>query len=290
MFRSGQLKLCKDGFIRRTAPSDGVLFETPWHHARHLCNMQCYRDHHIKFKFFGYIPPRCLECWKIVVMPRTLKELMKLKNLQKELDVPGKCGIELRHYTSRTYGGYFYTNSLDEGQRRYKQVREAVSDNIGAFVNVILKRGCTEMEMLGGPSDMWAISDNFIELDEKINNYCEFNHAAVLNRGHGDLAYNRAMQLWIDWAYAIGDETSKEYNGGKPLYPAPVTYHDKDAGALKVQLAANRVMRLHGTPPHVVGEAFEKLGETGLSREALGRLQGFHNISPFNIGDHVEIT
>jgi hypothetical protein len=218
-------------------------------------------------------------------MPKTLKDLMELKETQRILDVPGKCGIELRPYTHRLYGGYFYTNSLDEGQTRYEEVRKILPKRF----KMLLKRGCTEMEMVGGPSDWWVIADNHLELDAKIDTYCKLD-AEVLNKAMGDLSYNKIMQLWVDWAYAVGDETYKEFTDGMPLYPAPVTYHEKDSGAIKVQLAANRLERLHRIPPQVVGEAFMKLGETGMSREALGRLQGFHNLSPFTIGDHLEIT
>lgn len=293
MFETAQLRLCKDGCIRRTAQEDSVLWESPWWHARHLPCMRCYRDHHIKFNFFGYIPPRCLECWKVVAAPRTVLELKMLEEVQKELDIPGKVGIDLRMYTTRKYAGFWYTTSLDNGQHAYKLVREAVNDAISPDMPVLLKRGCTEFEMLNGPSDTWCISDDALELDKMIDTYTDFR-AHTTQRSHGELAYNKVQQHWIDWAYMIGDDTYKEFTDQEPLYPAPVMYHDKDADAIKVQLAANRVTQLHRVPPAQVGLAFQGMGkvmqDTGLGRNALGRVMGFHDISPFNVQDHSEIT
>lgn len=292
MLDNGQLRLLDNGMIGRAMAPNVIQHNTPWLHAKHLPCMECYRDHHIKFNFFGYIPPRCLECWKVVAMPRTVKELFKLRKLQCDLGKASKCGIEMRHYTQRLYGGYFYTRSLDEGQARYKEVREAINDSISPDVKVILKRGCTEFEMTHGPSDTWAIADNFLDLDYYIDNHCDFQ-SKTIQTAQGSLCENRIHQLWVDWAYAHGDETYSEFTGGQPLYPSPVTYHDVDSGAAKVQLSANRVMRLHGTSPQKVGEALKKMGEIqeelGIGRNELGRIMGFHNISPFNIQGHMEL-
>lgn len=291
MFDTGQLRLTNEGFVERAMDPRVIQHTTPWIHAKHLPCMSCYRDHHIKFNFFGYIPPRCMECWKIVVMPRTVAELFELHDLQKEMNRPSKCGIELRHYTTRMYGGYYYARSLDEGQSRWKEVQEAVHTEINPDIKVILKRGCTEMEMLAGPSDMWALADNVLDLDYYLDSYLKLN-ARTVQTAQGELSYRRIYQMWIDWAYAHGDETYQLYTDYQPLYPAPVTYHDKDAGAACVQMAANKLQRLHQIPPVQIGEAFKGLGEvmsnTGIGRNALGRMMGFNKVSPFNIQGHDE--
>lgn len=291
MFDTGQLRLTNEGFIERAMDSKVIQHTTPWIHAKHLPCMHCYRDHHIKFNFFGYIPPRCMECWKIVVMPRTVAELFELHELQKDMNRASKCGIELRHYTTRMYGGYYYARSLTEGQHRWSEVQDAVHTEINPDIKVILKRGCTEMEMLVGPSDTWAIADNHLELDEYLNNYLKLD-ARTVQTAQGELSKRRIFQSWVDWAYAHGDETYQIFTDYKPLYPAPVTYHDQDEGAVKVQMAANKVMRLHGATPQSVGEAFKGMGQvmndSKLGRNALGRIMGFDNISPFNIQGHDE--
>lgn len=51
----------------------------------------------------------CQTCFKVVVMPRNFLELLELEAWQESTDLRCKCGIEIRDYVSRTYGGYFYS-------------------------------------------------------------------------------------------------------------------------------------------------------------------------------------
>jgi len=178
-----------------------------------------------------YIPPRCLECWKVVVRPINLLQLfmlydLQLKMIEEDPDCWCKCGVEIREYVHANYGGYFYNNSKEDGLVKYKLVRKLVDEQISSDVKVILKRGCTEFEINQGPSDKW---------DEKFagNKQAQAwegliaEHVVVTNGGYkqSDLVKKHIMSKWIDFAWDRGDPTVIGLNDGKPLFPPPVTYH-----------------------------------------------------------------
>jgi len=221
---------------------------TPWCHVSSSWDKHCSLDHNIIFHNWRIIHPRCLECWKVVATPRTFHELMQLEELQRKLKFDSKCGIELRDYTPKFYGGYFYTNSLDAGRARWREVKDAVSEYISPEVGngVILKRGCTEYEMVHGPSVAWTVSPKQEKLLEIIESFVD------VKRGHGEqsLMLQRNVHLkWLLWAHSIGDMTYVDYNGGQKLFPDYVKYHEGDIGDIKHDLAIAQAQASVGLPP-----------------------------------------
>jgi hypothetical protein len=110
--------------------------------------------HNLIFKQ-GAVHSFCMECYKVVVCPQSLDHVHKIAEWQSDLGVAGKVGAEVRPYTQRTWGAYFYCRGVEEGRERYKQVREWVDENLGEDVKVFLKRACTEFEQHMGDSDKW---------------------------------------------------------------------------------------------------------------------------------------
>lgn len=181
----------------------------------------------------NYIPPKCMACWKVVVRPKTLLQLFMLYDLQVKMieGEPGcfcKCGVEVREWVFGNYGGYFYTNSKEEGLARYKQVRELVDEQISPDIDIVLKRSCTEFEQKYGPSDEW---DKMFDPEthpiiagwEKL---IEENVVATkTDAKQPEIVRKHIMNYWVDFAYDRGDPTVIKLNDGKPLYPTLVTYH-----------------------------------------------------------------
>ena len=206
--------------------------ETPWCHSKGTPFKHCNLDHQITFNTFNIIPPRCLNCWKVVVTPTTLVQLFELEQIELQMNVPSKCGIEMRDYTPKFYGGYFYNHSLDEGRERYEQVRKMVDSNMtnGKDVSVILKRGCTEYEMIKGPSHAWHNTRQEEYMLEVID---AFVHCP---RGQGEqsrIVKNHVKMKWFLWAHMNGDMSYKKLNGGKSLFPGYVKYHEGDIDLIK---------------------------------------------------------
>ena len=220
--------------------SDGKLehgpmyeaYTTPWHHIRNAQGAKCPYLHRLCFEISPrtpagqFVPRRCQRCWKVVIRPRTLKELFALEDLLVKLDLPSKCGIERRSYSpcsKNRYGGYIYNMSPQEGTDRLKVIRELVHNDpgLGEGVDVYLKRGCTEMEMAMGRSDEWKVTD----IQNEVEDYLDWLVVMdVEESGQAKHVLNKVHMTWIEWAAEIGDETYLEYTGGKPIYDPPVKY------------------------------------------------------------------
>ena len=182
----------------------------------------------------SYVPPRCMECWKVVARPQNLMHLFmvydaQLKMIEKDPTCWCKCGIEERPWVFGNYGAYFYNNSKEEGLKKVKWVREEM-DKIDPEMSVILKRGCTEFEQRFGPSDQWDAKFD-IKKNEIVKGWEGLidEHIVVTksDQAQSDLVRKHVMNLWIDFAYDRGDPTVIKLNDGKPLYVPYVTYHKK---------------------------------------------------------------
>lgn len=278
-----------DGVYRKFATAVGV--DTPWHHVKHLRTKKCGLDHNVKFETLGYVPPRCLECWKVVVAPRTLKELFQLLDVEKAIGKPAKCGIEIRNYTPKYYGGYFYNNSLEEGRERYEEVRKAVSEHISPDVVVILKRGCTEYEMVLGPSPGWTMTKEQHRIDEKIEAIVDTSTPNTT--GQTEECVSQVHTHWIEWAWRHQDPTVSEYLGGQPLYPPYVTYHEGDINEIKRDLMRARAKVRHDINPEAVDAIHAALRGFEMTKritlDQVGTAIGFDSINPLFIGEGIEI-
>lgn len=227
----------------------GMVNDTPWVHAQSAPKKFCGLDHHITFNAFGIIHPRCMECWKVVVTPTTFAQLMQLKAIQDaNMQWPSKCGIELRDYTPKHYGGYYYCHSIDEGRERYHQVRALVNKHIkgGKKVSVILKRACTEYEMIKGPSPYWHNTFQEEEMIELIDAF------VYLERNQGrqpDIVKTSVMLKWALWAHANGDMSYLPWNNNKPLFPGYVNYHEGDLSLIKHDLAVAKAQAIANIKP-----------------------------------------
>ena len=151
----------------------------------------------------------CMECYKVVVCPKTLAQVHRIMEWQLSTGWAGKVGSEIRNYTQRAWGAYFYCRGVEQGRERYKHVREWVDENLGRDVNVFLKRGCTEFEQNMGDSDKWRKLPKQDEIEEEAKRIIEYepmppNQAEPID-------YN-VMLAWKCW------EADNR---------APVTYHEK---------------------------------------------------------------
>lgn len=230
LWESGGWRLRHDGKLH--FPNPAMAIQTPWRHVQQDWRMDCGTWHHLIFDYLSkfmppgqqFVPSGCHQCFKVVVRPRTLKELFALEKLQLRLNRPSKCGIEVRFTVHGLYGGYFYNQGLEQGLERYREVRRAVDEDphLGREVAVILKRGCTEFEMLCGPSDQWQVTEEQERLERLVARWVATDD---VDREQPDYILWRIYRQWIEHAYSWGDATYLEFTGGKPLYPPVVTYH-----------------------------------------------------------------
>jgi len=288
IFARGGYRINGRGLIVRREGT--MTWHTPWIHVKQATKKRCQMDHHVLFNHMHFIPKRCQECWKVVVGPDTLEELFALLDVEYALNLPSKCGIEVRNYTPRHYGGYFYNNSLDEGRECYETVRKAVDEHIGKHVSVILKRGCTEMELSIGPSPYWKVTPEA----ERWESYIEDRIIDDGNFEPNQPEYIKAhiFKKWVRWALSNGDQTYKKYTGGKPLFPPPVMYHDGDVETMKDDLARARSHGLCGVEPEKFDAFFQEVApiaeKHGINRAAMGTMLGYNEFNPLSIGGEAE--
>jgi len=209
------------------------ITEVPWIYVRGMAEAQCifYQDcaEHLNF-----VPTYCLNCWKTVVAPSTLVDLLRLFALQKELaegdpTCTCKCGYEERPYVPRLYGGYFYSRTQEDGLKRTKQVRAAVDQAIGPHVPVILKRYCTEFERKFGPTDQYKQGPDAKIWEEIINEYVDLPPRDYADGflPQSELTRKHVLNKWLDFAIKYDYNSILAINNGKPIFRPLVTYHEE---------------------------------------------------------------
>ena len=143
------------------------------------------------------------------------------------MEVPCKCGREVRPEVNGLWGGYFYCRGLKEGQQRYKEVRELVNEHLSPETTVLLKRYCTEFEINGVPSN--ETPDELTEEEKKMEDMVLF---LFPQRGsytsNPDWVDVKVMREWIEYAHDNGDNSYMELNDGKPLIKPYVKYNKEE--------------------------------------------------------------
>lgn len=246
------------GYFRR--PEDGridfkkkMLEDVPWLYVKGGRSQNCILWHKIMFNeihAMGKVPIPCQNCWKVVIMPRNLVELLATWIMQEQMGRPSKCGTEGdRSNTDRLYGGYWYNNSLDEGLECYAAVKaqlerqqvyerelfgvslrccfgnQYLPEDSEPLPQLILKRGCTEMEQHCGPSDKWSYDQAQVEKEALTTDAFA---ADILGLRQGEYHVASILKTYIHKAFQWGDASYVLFTNGNRLFEPPVTYHDKD--------------------------------------------------------------
>ena len=221
-------------------PKRGFAIDTPWVHYGHNLSNQCGLWSHIIFSVVSqrmgqlfdegrpFVPSGCQSCYKVVARPQNICQVFAWDEILNEWQVPSKLGLESRPSVPAFWGSYFYCRSLEEGKARYQQVRERLdnSPDLGPDVPALLKRGCTEMEHLCGPSNLWEITEEQKQIERLISDIIDYGEAH--DKPQPDAVIWRVKRRWIEWAYEHNDLTYLQLTGGKPIFPPYVTYHEEN--------------------------------------------------------------
>ena len=278
----------KHGFVWRNGSlvrdtvkmADG--FHTPWCHAKHCPGTHCSLDHQIIFDSYHIIHPRCMSCWKTVVTPKNFDELMIWYNIQNhgEINFAGKCGIELRDYTPKFYGAYHYARSLEEGREQYEVVKKLAKKYLSKKTaeGVLLKRACTEFEMIKGPSHSWHLTVKDEKIIEMIDQYVAF---PLVNTDQNKIIAHPHVQLrWLLWAHANGDMSYKKYNGGETLFPGYIKYHEGDIAGIKHDMTIFTAQAKHNHDPNMTNDFLKSLTDYSnankVSLDQIGTALGYY--------------
>ena len=223
--KSGDVIQNEDGTLELSAKNADEHIERSagnWRFVKYGQPLGC--DFLMYFMFYhayaeGAVPYGCRSCYKVKVMPRTLRELVAAWEIAKNIDCLSKWGIDLDNRLSQNiYGGYFYVSSLDMARAVYKIARDAFVDDpkLGPEVPMTIKRGCSEYEAKLGPSDRYEFSPELAELEAYLKSRFQRRRVKRL--------VSRPLVNWIDLAFRIGDDTYLDFTDGKRLHPAMKTY------------------------------------------------------------------
>lgn len=169
----------------------------------------------------GAVPVGCRNCFKVQIRPRTLRELNATLPIAEAAAHPYKAGAGLAaRYQSGPYSALFYFDGLDQARASYADLRRAVDADplLGPDVPMAIKRGCTEYEIHCGPSDRFTFAPELETVENALLDRLRPPAAPVLPNPRAVFMY------WLKVAFQVGDETYRDFTGGRPLYRAAVTY------------------------------------------------------------------
>jgi len=215
----GTFRIFHDNKIRSVIPLS-VLWDGPWINVRICPYRNCFLWHSIYFNRYGIIYRKCFNCWKVVIKPQTLEDLMTLLKIQTRMDLPSKCGIERRDYARHggKYSGFFYAPLSGEPQDGHKllmKVRSELYKELPLSTPIFLKRGCTEMENKVGPSNEWVYPERQKGFEAVLDAVFDI---PPLPLPSPSLIMPMMFRKWIGFAYANGDPTTKKYYDDERIF------------------------------------------------------------------------
>lgn len=187
-------------------------------YRKSVIDLNCKRHMSI-FKKHDVISEFCFGCYKVLVEPRSIIELIKLyvifDNLELDSNNSRKCMIELRPKFSGFYKGYIFCAGLKEANQISERLNGILAQNIGFGLFSQVKRGCSEYP-LSFP-DYQAINNDGLQLmnynqgwkvierdhDRKTPILAKENKTPTLS----GLNLNDVLiiQKWVSYARGIGD-------------------------------------------------------------------------------------
>ena len=181
-------------------------------------NLNCER--HMKiFNKFNIIPKFCFSCYKVLVEPRSILDLIKLFIVFDQIKFVKnnirKCMIEMRPEISGFYKGYIFCSSVEEAYQIADYLEIFIKENIGSGLHAVVKRGCSEYA-LSFP-DYKAINKSgdqlmnynedwkSIEEEDNLLNSLKSNRIIIPTLPGLNLQDILVIRNWIDYAKGIGD-------------------------------------------------------------------------------------
>ena len=194
-------------------------------YRRNTENKNCDRHFEV-FNTFNIIPKFCFKCFKVLIEPNNVVDLIKLyfvfDNLNLKNDNTRKCMIELRPNISGSYKGYIYCSSLDEANKICYQVDKTLKKKIEKSIPVSVKRGCSEFGIsypeykkineanskLMKYNKDWKEKEKLIDIDRSEKNIV--NKKKLQESLHGiNLSDVLIIRNWLGYAKKIGDLSYK---------------------------------------------------------------------------------
>jgi len=216
-------KTCNDILSKNKNIDDLRSIETQIY-RRNTTNLNCDRHFEV-FNNFNVIPKFCFGCFKVLIEPNNVMDLIKLyfvfDNLNLKNDNTRKCMIELRSNISGSYKGYIYCSSLNEANEIRDQVDETLKKKIEKSTLISVKRGCSEFaisypeykKINDVNSELMKYNEEWKEKEKLIDSNRSKKNILVKKKQkslHGiNVSDILIMRNWLGYAKKIGDLSYK---------------------------------------------------------------------------------
>ena len=208
----------KGGFLGRRAPTD------------RFCG---FLNDFLFDKAYGgkQVPLGCQDCFKIKVGTRSLRAMMAMKDVAEATAFSTKSGAEVDNPRNPdVYSTYVYFDGLEQARAGYRELRQRMDAHpkLSQGAVVTIKRGCSNYERSCGPSDQYAFDPRLEAVEAYlrarfVDDRPQTGSSSEPGSSREAVQTLRMMRL-IETAYRIGDETYKDFTGGKPLFQPLVSY------------------------------------------------------------------
>jgi len=174
------------------------------------------------------VPKGCEPCFKVKLVPRSLRELVALYEVARAIPCGSKWGVDFFNpHSQNLYAGYFFVSGLEAARALVPEVRRAIAGNakIGAELPIVIKRGCSNYEVALGPSDSYAFRPELGEVESWLQS--QWRAPATNGKSLAEILYG----TWVPFAFQIGDDSYLDFTGGRPLHRKTRTYDLEEAPA-----------------------------------------------------------
>lgn len=174
------------------------------------------------------VPKGCESCFKVKVLPRTLRELVALYEAALDIPYRSKWGVDFFNpHSQNIYAGYFFVDGLEAARALLAHLREAVAGKarIDEEVPILIKRGCSNYEVVLGPSESYSFAPELQAIESYLQT--RWRQKEVARKNMAEILY----AVWVPFAYQMGDDSYLDFTGGRPLHPKTQTYDRLDIGA-----------------------------------------------------------
>ncbi|MBF0393446.1 MAG: hypothetical protein HQL38_12275 [Alphaproteobacteria bacterium] len=217
----GRLVRHPDGMLGLRAPPRASRSTTLM--VRNAPAMDCWFREDVMFECAyrrAVVPHACRACHKVKVVPRSLRELVALRDVARRLPATTKLCSEVDLFDRpNLWAAYVYADGLDGARALYARLRAEMDADprLGPDVPAFIKRGCSSFERTCGPSDRWVVPDEGAAVEAALR-------PMVRPPASPKVEDWATFAEWITTAFRIGDETYLDFTGGRRLDPPRVVY------------------------------------------------------------------
>ena len=213
-------------------PADKKEFRTSLSQIYRRSGRDLNCDRHMSvFDTHGVIPEFCFGCYKLQIEPKNVIDLVKLFLFFDEIDLKKirKCFVELRPEIPGFYKGLIYCDSVDDADEIASRLRPRLRKQVGDYLNLDLKRGCSEYSLRypeyaninrSGPQLM-QYGDGWKDVEVMHDKtYRTSEPRQILPSLKGvSLQDATVIRKWLDYAKGLDDPSCEDFRINNILYP-----------------------------------------------------------------------